>query len=517
MLAQFMMYSEHKLFESATRSDKSWQIGYSGLLIFGLLFFVSCAFYRDMWFDEAYTVAMIRHDFFRICEITARDVHPPLYYIIAKLASLIWGQDIVVYRLVSVSGMMLFMLLGVSHIRKIFGNSVGFYYTFFTVFLPIMLEYSGEARMYAWAMFFTTSAGIYAYLSYKQNQNQRWALFVVFSLLSAYTHNYALLGAFFINLSLVTAVIVRKRYLLKPCLLAILVQVVFYLPWLFALIGQVISVTKEYWIVINYQHLLRDLLVFYFAENLPGHAVKLLSFIWLAVCGFGLYAAVKQKKQHFVLALVSLFIYLAVIGLALVLSLVKPIFITRYLMPNSGFLLIALAFGLASFKRQIVPLLLCSAILIAAFVNFYLHYDKIYSPLNHSLRNDIVYSLKPDDIFLYTDIHPAGIYSVAFPDNQHYVFLKGGQEEAKPNPFQPELTIIYDLNVLKEYKGRLWLIESANSQILYGHLGKNDNLFTVIDYARTYEMPYLARKGFVFVGSLLQKEPGQVPELTDSE
>ncbi|WP_170233080.1 glycosyltransferase family 39 protein [Sporomusa termitida] len=505
------------LFTLTNRSDRYWQLGYAGLLLAGLVFFVSCAFYKEMWFDEAYTVAMIRHDFFRICEITARDVHPPLYYMLVKLASLIWGQDIVVYRLVSAAGMMLFLLLGFFHIRRICGNAAGFYYTFFAVFLPVMLEYSGEARMYSWAMFFTTSAGIYAYLAYRQNQRQHWVLFAVFSLCSAYTHNYALLGAFFINLSLLTTAFARKRYLLKPCLLTILAQVILYLPWLLVLISQVVSVTKEYWIVINYQHLLRDLLVFYFAENLPGIAVKLLSFGWLAVCGWGLYTALTQNRQYAGLALISLAVYLAVIGLALLLSQVKPIFITRYLMPNSGFLFIALACGLAAVRRQRVAVALCTAIFIASSVNFYLHYDKIYSPRNNALRADITYSLNPDDIFLYTDIHPAGIYMVAFPDHQHYVFLPGGQEDSKPNPFQPELRLIYDLNVLADYKGRIWLIESANSQLLYGHLGKSEPLFTVIDFARIYDMPYLSHKGFVFVGSLLQKEPGPVPPLPAKE
>lgn len=515
MLAKFM--HNYRSFTLTDRLDRYWQLGYAGLLFAGLLFFVSCAFYKEMWFDEAYTVAMVRHDFFRICEITARDVHPPLYYMLAKLASLVWGQDIVVYRLVSVTGMLLFVLLGVSHIRRLCGDRVGLYFTFFAVFLPVMLEYSGEARMYSWAMFFTTGAGIYAYLAYRQNQWYHWVLFAALSLGSAYTHNYALLGAFFINLSLLIAVFTRNRYLLKPCLLTILAQIILYLPWLFVLISQIVAVTQEYWIVINYQHLLRDLLVFYFAENLPSLAIKLLSFGWLAVCGFGLYTAVKEKKHYTGIALNSLAIYLAVLGLALILSQVKPIFITRYLMPNSGFLFIALACGLAAVRRQGVAAVLCTVIFIASSANFYLHYDKIYSPQNNALRADVTYSLKPDDIFLYTDIHPAGIYMVAFPQHQHYMFFPGGQEESKPNPFQPELRFIYDLNALASYQGRIWLIEGANSQLLYGHLGKSEPVFKVIDFARVYDMPYLSHKGFVFVGSLLQKEPGPVPPLPAQE
>jgi len=511
--SELMDYNYINRVQHTDRLDRRWYISHIGLLILGLGFFIACAFHKNMWFDEAYTVAMIRHSFWRICEITARDVHPPLYYIILKLASLIGGQSIVVYRLASVIGMILFSLLGFTHIRKMFGNRIGFYYTFLAMFLPVMLEYSSEARMYSWALFFTTSAAIYAYLSYTQNKNKQWALFAAFSLLSAYTHYYALLGAFFINLTLLAAVVLHKKSLLKRCLLAIFAQVIFYLPWVFILINQIISVTQEYWIVINYPHLFRDFSVFYFAENLPEPVAKLLTFLLLTVCGLGLYQAAKFKNKHYEIPLVSLLIYAAVIVLALVLSLVKPIFITRYLMPNSGLLFIALAFGLAAFRRQAVPLVLCFAILIASLVNFHAHYNKIYDQANDSLSNAITYSLRADDIFLYTDIHPAGIYSVLFPNNKHYVYFQGGEEDSKPNPFQPELKIIYDLNALQEYNGRIWLIESSYSQILYGHLGQNEQLFTVIDFARTYDMPYLSHKGFVFVGSLMKKESGSVPAL----
>jgi uncharacterized membrane protein len=237
------LQSEHK-------SSPFWHIVYLGLLIFGMAFFTSCAFYKNMWFDEAYTMAMIRHDFLRIVEITARDVHPPLYYMIVKIASLIWGESIVVYRLVSVAGMMLLSILGYTHIRKIFGNHTGLYYVFLTIFLPIMLDYSAEARMYSWAMFFTTAAAIYAYIAFCQDQTKAWILFTVFSLCAAYTHYYALLGVIFINLVLFMATM-TNRWDLKKCLLVLAAQIILYLPWVFILVKQIVTVSQGYWIVIN--------------------------------------------------------------------------------------------------------------------------------------------------------------------------------------------------------------------------------------------------------------------------
>ena len=38
----------------------------------------------DIWVDEAFSLRMIQHPYRRIIQLTAQDVHPPLYYIILK-------------------------------------------------------------------------------------------------------------------------------------------------------------------------------------------------------------------------------------------------------------------------------------------------------------------------------------------------------------------------------------------------------------------------------------------------
>ena len=47
--------------------------------------YVVLALSDNIWADEAYTFAMLPHSFGEIWQITAADVHPPLYYFAAKL------------------------------------------------------------------------------------------------------------------------------------------------------------------------------------------------------------------------------------------------------------------------------------------------------------------------------------------------------------------------------------------------------------------------------------------------
>lgn len=41
-------------------------------------------FSNDIWYDELFTVGMIGHSYGELVGLTARDVHPPLYYMITK-------------------------------------------------------------------------------------------------------------------------------------------------------------------------------------------------------------------------------------------------------------------------------------------------------------------------------------------------------------------------------------------------------------------------------------------------
>src|SRR5699024_5135941 len=82
---------------------------------------------------------------------------------------LIFGSNIYLYRFFSMVPIAILGILGYTHIRKDFGEKVGLLFSFFVFFLPITSVYSGEIRMYTWAMLFVTLMAIYAYRIYKNN------------------------------------------------------------------------------------------------------------------------------------------------------------------------------------------------------------------------------------------------------------------------------------------------------------------------------------------------------------
>ena len=94
------------------------------VIILGTIFILLGAFHTNIWFDEAYTVGLVNHSFSEIWQITGNDVHPPLYYWMLKIISLLFGSSILVYRLFSAVAIVILAILGYTHIKKYFGEKV---------------------------------------------------------------------------------------------------------------------------------------------------------------------------------------------------------------------------------------------------------------------------------------------------------------------------------------------------------------------------------------------------------
>ena len=75
------------------------------VLALGSAFVLVGAFHGYIWFDESYSVAIANHPFSEIWRIGSGDVHPVLFYWALHVLNLIFGQNILVYRLFTVLGL----------------------------------------------------------------------------------------------------------------------------------------------------------------------------------------------------------------------------------------------------------------------------------------------------------------------------------------------------------------------------------------------------------------------------
>ena len=110
-------------------------------------------FSNDIWYDELFTVGMIGHSYGELVGLTARDVHPPLYYMITKffvdLCKLLLPgvRAVAAAKIVSVLPYFVLLLYSVTFIRKRFGIFTGGVFLFCVVAMPQLSGYTVEVRM----------------------------------------------------------------------------------------------------------------------------------------------------------------------------------------------------------------------------------------------------------------------------------------------------------------------------------------------------------------------------------
>lgn len=256
-------------------------------------------FSNDIWYDELFTVGMISHSYGELVELTARDVHPPLYYMITKffvdLCKLILPgvHAVAAAKMVSVLSYFVLLLYSVTFIRKRFGIFTGGVFLFCVVSMPQLSGYTVEVRMYSWALLFVTAAFLHGYgavqgsedeeerhhgrlpaAAYRavdvpkgekaggsdrtkrmrqkisaQSQKLHGAAMACYALAAAYTQYFAAVAAVMVFLYVLFELLRRDRSRIREWIFWVAAAAAGYTPWLVALYRQVTAVNANYWIL----------------------------------------------------------------------------------------------------------------------------------------------------------------------------------------------------------------------------------------------------------------------------
>ena len=470
-----MKYKMKKLKEKIKSITlKQWHIA---LIVFGIIFISLGAFHSNLWFDEAYSVALARQSFADIWTIGGHDVHPVLYYWILHIVYLITGGSIIAYRLVSVIPIAIIIILGYTHIRKDFGEKTGFIFSFLAVFLPEMATYAIEVRMYSWAILTVTLLAIYAYRLAKEDNTKNWIIFGISSIASIFLHYYGLMAAGLINVVLLIHLIRNKR---KKGLIFIIsfgvVQAIAYLPWIMFLTQQMSHVSNGFWIGFTFPKTLMELL----SAQLSGYIrttdyreLLVPTVFALELYAYMIYKTYKlhKEKQDLKPYKWAVGMYFAVIIAALLITLLmkQSILYYRYLFVITGLYIFAISFILGKEKNKIEIVAILSVIaILGVYYNVGTIIDN-YSSTNAGPIDYIEENIKPEDTVVYTD---CGVGSVAAnhclePQVYFYNADNWGVQEAY-KAFEPNYETVITPDFMEELSGRIWVIDNA-----YGNSAKD--------------------------------------------
>ncbi len=334
---------------------------------------------QTFWYDEAYTISIMKYSFTEIWKITAGDVHPPLYYFMLKIFITIFGDSLFVMRVFSNLGVMACCLLGLFPIRRLFGEKVSFIFVLLMVLIPINQYLGVEIRMYSWAMFFVLACSIYAYEVFQKENLFCYPKMTLFGICAAYTHYYALIAVFSIFLMLAIYLFTKRKNLVRPILFSI-VFLLAYSPWIPILTSQLYSVHQNFWVEVPTP---KDMLLFnyyFFSPKEPSHPYTIFS-IWTMSVGLLVMLALvfaltilfirlhlKNKSSKRLKAagyFVSIFASTILITFTIT-FLIKPISVPRYASCMLGALVLGISiYGVELYKAKVKAILIISIIMLA--------------------------------------------------------------------------------------------------------------------------------------------------------
>lgn len=308
----------------------------------GVAFMVCKCIFSQIWQDELYTLGVISYNYKEMLEAIARDVHPPLYYLILKVimdfTKMIFRDvDIVMLaRVISMMPFIILMLINATLIRKRFGPKVAFVFGFLITFMPKFMLFNITIRMYSLGMICVTLTYLLFYLIVFEGKN----LYVPFSLCALaamYTHYFAAVSVAVLMLHMFVYLCIKRRSVVRLCVSAVAIAIC-YMPWFLIALGQMSKVFEDYWIP---PLSLRTFLgVASFVVCPPVNNDYLDGVICIAVVVLYLYGWIRlwnKNKGLFAFSVTgfNMVALTALFGIAIS-YIYRPIFIARYLTPSLG-------------------------------------------------------------------------------------------------------------------------------------------------------------------------------------
>lgn len=298
---------------------------------------------RGIWYDEAFAILYASRSFQEMLSGTlssvggaAADVHPLFYYFSLHLWLGIAGDSVFSARYYSV-------LYGIATIpiiyclaRELFNPRVAAISSALLALAPFHLAYSQEARMYAQLGFWSALA-FYAFSRYRRSAAKKWwTLFVFAGAGALYSHNLAFVALSALGVWVIAdALRTRTTRVLLATGLASLAMIALWSPWLVNVPGQFGKIEQAYWVPIpTITTLVQTLMVFAFDfENAayPQAMLPVLVFVAITLPAFIAFGIFRIRERRAAIYAASMTI-LPIVFL-FVLSLIRPVYIIRALMP----------------------------------------------------------------------------------------------------------------------------------------------------------------------------------------
>lgn len=420
----------------------------------------------NIWFDESFTVGLVRKPVPEIIYITSLDVHPPLYYLITKLFITVFGDSIFVFHLPPLLFYLGLIAISALFFNRYFNPQLSLLVTAALCSAPNMIKYALQLRSYSLSMLLVTGSFYMTYIIMQKYSQvtmwkfkalwKYWVGLALINVAAAYTHSFSGLAAVCISFFLLAYMLYKEKHIrvLLPWLIYCLIMFVLYLPWLPTFINQVKSINGNYWIGdINEAalHGYSNMLFLMSSDNLR----KLLIVVFLAGCFLMVRYLSKNTQYCWVIGCFAVFLFWLSFGVGY--SLVRtPILTDRYLVIFLPLLWVPPLYGIAISKKEYVIAGAIFVFILCFIDNYEEHYSAYATSYNIPLLSTIEEYAKEDDIFFHFYYEDLFIYEAYFPEYDHYILKHTLENRAKYYIALTSAYTIKDLKDLPDTSASIW-------------------------------------------------------------
>ena len=345
----------------------------------------------SLWLDEIITVCTIKGSLLETVRNLFVSPNPPLYYVLMNLWVKFFGTSEFALR----SPSLIFSFLSIIFIfkltKELFNEKVGIVSALLLSIWPYSINYAQEARMYALLWLLGILSFLFFYRFSRDNKISDLFSYIIFTVLSVYT-SYT--GWIFIIIQNILFFSFFNAKQSKRWLLAQLIIILLYLPWIDKLLYNLIQKTGVSWIpkTNNYFRYFVNLFLLitgiskcqFGAQTSLLKRIELGLYLFLIISTVIYFKNIRQKRHIFDFtqndALIFAWAIVPIVVYLLFDALVFPILIARYM----GFihipLIILFSKGLDKYnfkiKSAILALMLC-IIFSAHLLPYYEHNLKI--------------------------------------------------------------------------------------------------------------------------------------------
>ena len=466
--------------------------------IYCLIRSITLSLTTDIWYDELFTMEFATRPVKELISLTARDVHPPFYYMIVRFFILLCDavglvgdgpmqlQVESVAKIVSIIPFFILIIYALTTIRKRFGMTAAGMFSFAIITMPEMPEYTTEIRMYSWALLFVTMALLHGFNlleSIMGKGSKGWdipngLMLWLSTTAAAYTHYYAAFSIGIIYGILIVWMLVyymrvaRKKtdgnISLKACAMLIVaanLTIASYIPWASVVLSQVGAVKANYWIqpvgLRSFGSAVKYLFKGYFGNDIVAVVTAVLLFALVAFLFVRtVITLIREKEKKDALTVFAFMVLPLVVLVGLAASiLIRPVFVNRYMLPAYGCFWLAISI-MASveidrvYKREkghlfgkAAGVMLSVIVIIVGAVDFKVFIgNEEYRMVNIEKTLDELHSISSDTIIISNFEHVQGLlsYYLNKGDEQYKVYLYCSEPETLIKETVPGLETIED-------------------------------------------------------------------------